>query len=74
MVYQMDSKKYEMAKHIFNGSNPAKNEKVDSLHVFAIKFIRRKQMVYLFSTIPLTITVFVNMWDLGQFREILIFC
>ena len=63
---------------LVNGSQLAKmkkskNEKEYSWHVSAMKFIGRsswskKLQIYL------NITIYVNMWNLGQFRENLIFC
>ena len=51
-----------------------KNEKVHSLHSPDIKFIGKKQLVlYKSSNYTLKITN-MNMWNLGQFRENLIFC
>ena len=49
----------------------ANNAKVHYRHVPAIKFIGRKQLVYLL-TIILFSTTFVSLWNLWQIREKLI--
>ena len=57
-----------------NGLQRTKNEKVDSLHVPAIKLYRVEAVGLSLYIYTFKITIFVNMWNLGQFRENLIFC
>ena len=46
-----------------------KIEKEDSSHATTVKFIGQKQLVQNFPIILLKITIFVNMWHLGQFLK-----
>ena len=49
-------------------------KKVYSLDVPAMKILGKKRIGLKSSNCTLKITIFVNMWNLGQFRLILMFC
>ena len=59
--------------NMINGSQLAKMKKC-SWHVPAIKFIGMKQVVLKTCKYTWKITIFVKMWNLGQYLENLIFC
>ena len=56
------------------GSQLAKMKKEYFWHVPAMKFIGMKQFGLKSRKCTLKITIHVNMWNLGQFCENLIFC
>ena len=71
LVYKyMQEHSLTVTYHLTTG----KNEKEYSWHVTAMKFIGMKQLVKKVANKFLKIRIYVNMWNLGQFRENLIFC
>ena len=63
-----------LAFTINKGLTTGKNEKEYSWHVPAIKFIGMEAVGLKSCKYTLKITIFVKMWNLGQYRENLIFC